>query len=123
MMERAAPFRSHALGGTAVKAVCGDCFGYVLVAAKPKDKIVHGWVQNPWSKDRFWHAWIEKPSGRILDWQSAQGLGPGRRGWTRAAFMTAYAPMKTRAFTPEEARRCAIRARHAGPWTGKTCSR
>jgi hypothetical protein len=94
---------------------CGDCYGYAVAAARPGDVIVHAKVHDPWSGRVFRHAWIER-RGRILDWQSSQGLGPGRRGWTKPKFMTTYRPFAMKRYDIDTARKCMIKERTPGPW-------
>jgi hypothetical protein len=99
---------------------CGDCFGFALANAKKNDIIVHARVRDPWSGKPFWHAWIER-RGRVLDWQSNQGLGPGKKGWKKGDFVKAYRPAKMARYAPDDARVCMIRERTMGPW--KSCKR
>lgn len=96
--------------------ICGDCFGWALANARgPKDVLVHAKVKDPWTGKRYWHAYVERGS-KILDWQSAQGLGPGRKGWSKKTFEETYQPTQQRRYASDRANVCALRTRHAGPW-------
>lgn len=96
--------------------ICGECFEWAYVTVPEQGRLVHAIVAHPWTKKRFAHAWLEV-GGRVYDWQSVvQGLGPGKRGWTRKAFYEAYRPRALRSYTFTEARRQAVRHRHSGPW-------
>jgi len=70
----------------------GECFPWAYANARG-GQLVHATVKHPINGRRYPHAWVER-GGRVYDWQSSVGLGPGPKGWSREAFYTAYRPTK-----------------------------
>jgi len=93
----------------------GQCYSWATKNAREGDTVVHGTVQHPWDGHSFSHAWIER-GDRVHDFQTSIGLGPGKQGWTRAAFQDAYTPSQTRRYAPHEAKAHMLRHGHHGPW-------
>jgi hypothetical protein len=96
---------------------CGECFdwAYKNLPDARNAKLVQAIVHSPWDGHAYPHAWIER-TGRVFDWQSAQGLGPGPRGWSRKKFYTVYNPILAKEFTFDQSRVQLVRHGHYGPW-------
>lgn len=74
----------------------GSCFPWAYANAHG-GKLKHGMVTHPWSGKAYEHAWVER-DGRVYDWQTSVGLGPGQTGWSREDFYAKYKPIKIKTY-------------------------
>jgi len=89
------------------------------------DLVAHGQVRLPIGITGP-HAWIERASGRIMDWQTANGVwgelgalpDPSyeKRGWPKREFYRVFQPKRVQKYRAEDAMLNAIRAMKHGPW-------
>lgn len=90
----------------------GDCYGWGLKRVRQGGVLVHGTVQDPWSKQRHPHAWVED-KGFVSDYQQAV---MGRQPVPTAQWYAWYQPQDTEKYSSLAASKMALRTKHAGPW-------
>jgi len=102
---------------------CGQCYPFAYQEAlkwlllpsreRPKLRVVHGIVVDPWDGHDIAHAWIES-RGYAYDWQTI--VARGEQPIPIAKFREIWQPHSMTRYTPREVIRNTLRFNHYGPW-------
>lgn len=93
----------------------GRCFQFAFdeIMDKPKAKLIHGYIIDPWDGKQILHAWVEY-RGKAYDWQTI--VARGQKPLTIKAYYKKWKADPRFIYDHEEAAINVLRHKHSGPW-------